>query len=62
MFRELGGNPSEEVFIIKITCPIRDGSDEMKAKVISESWLSGVIDYNQYDIFSRGSLIASSGY
>lgn len=62
MFRELGGNPSEEVFIIKITSPIRDDSEEKKAKVISESWLSGVIDYNQYDIFSRGSLIASSGY
>jgi hypothetical protein len=62
MFQELGGNPSEEVFIIQITCPIRADSDEKKANVISESWMSGVIDFNQYNIFSNGSLAMSSGY
>lgn len=61
MFRELGGNPSEEVFIIQITCPIRDNSDEKKETVISESWMSGVIDFNHYCIFSNSSSVAS-GY
>lgn len=62
MTGELGGNPSEEVFIIKITCPIRNDLGEMKIKVISESWMSGVIDFHQYNIFSSGSLAASPGY
>jgi hypothetical protein len=62
MFRELGGNPSEEVFIIQITCPIRDDSDEKIDNVISESWMSGVIDFNHYCIFSSSSLVASSGH
>lgn len=62
MFRELGGNPLEEVFVIKITCPIRDDSDEKIDNVISESWMSGVIDFNHYYIFSSSSLVVSSGY
>lgn len=62
MFRELGGNPSEEEFIIKITCPIRDDSNEKKNIVISESWMSGLIDFNHYYIFSGSSLAMSSGY
>ncbi|MCB8815832.1 hypothetical protein [Desulfosporosinus shakirovi] len=62
MFRELGGNPSEEEFIIKVTCPIRNDSDEEKDKVISELWMSGVIDCNQYNIFSNNALAMSSGY
>src|SRR5665648_335470 len=51
MTGELGGSPSED--------PIRDDTGEMKIKVISESWMSGVIDFNHYNIFSRGSLVAS---
>lgn len=61
MFRELGGNPSEEVFIIKITCPTRN-SDEKKDNLISELWMSGEIDFNHYGIFSSSTLAASSGY
>lgn len=62
MFQELGGNPSEEVFIIQITCPISVDSDKKKANVISESWMSGVIDMNHYSILSNNSLVASGGY
>ena len=61
MIRELGGNPSEEIFIIKITCPIRDDSNEKNHNVISESWISGAIDLNHYYIFSGSALAASSG-
>ncbi len=60
MIQELGGNPAEEVFIIRITSPIKDNYDK-KANVISESWMSGVIDMNQYSILSNNSF-ASSGY
>ena len=62
MFRELGANTSEGVFVIKITCPIRGNQDEKKEKVISESWMSGSIEFNHFCIFSSNSLIASSGY
>ncbi|KUO74175.1 MAG: hypothetical protein APF81_04610 [Desulfosporosinus sp. BRH_c37] len=62
MYQELGGNPLEEVFIIRITCPMRDDLGEKKDNVISESWMSGVIDLNQYNIFSTSSLAMSSGY
>lgn len=62
MFQELGGNPLEEIFVIKITCPIRDHLDEKNHQVISESWMSGAIDLNQYNIFSTSSLALSSGY
>lgn len=62
MFRELGGNPLEEVFVIKITSPIQDDSGEKIDNVISESWMSGVIDCNHYYIFSRSSLVVSLGY
>lgn len=61
MFTELGGNPLEEIFIIKITCPIRDDSNEKNDNVISESWMSGAIDFNHYYIFSGSSLAASLG-
>lgn len=61
MFQELGGNPSEEIFIIRITCPVQANSGEKKVNVISESWLSGVIDCNHYCVFSRSSLVASAG-
>ncbi|MHB8132007.1 MAG: hypothetical protein ACYDEX_23850, partial [Mobilitalea sp.] len=43
MIRELGGNPSEEQFIIQITCPIRDASGEKKNHIVSETWMSGNI-------------------
>lgn len=62
MFQELGGNPSEEVFIIQITCPIRDASDKKKANLISESWMSGVLDMNHYNILSNNSSVASARY
>jgi len=62
MFRELGGNPTEEEFIIKITCSIRNDSAEKKDNVISESWISGQIDFNDYNIFSSNVLVMSSGY
>ena len=62
MIQELGGNPSEEVFIIQITSPIRDNSDKKKANVISESWISGVIDMNHYNILSNNSPVAYAGY
>lgn len=62
LFRELGADPAEGVFIIKITCPIRGNSDEKKENVVSESWLSGSIDFNNFCIFSNNFLAASSGY
>lgn len=62
MIQELGGNPSEEVFIIQITSPIRDNLDNKKVNVISESWMSGVIDMNHYSVFSNNSSVASAGY
>lgn len=62
MYRELGGNPSKEEFIIRITCPIRSDSSENKENVISEAWMSGVIDFNRYNIFSSNALVMSSGY
>jgi len=62
MSQELGGNPSEEVFIIQITCPSRDDYDKKKANVISESWMSGVIDMNHYNILSNNSSVANAGY
>lgn len=62
MFRELGGNPLEEEFIIKIICPIREDSAEKKENVISESWISGPVDLNYYNIFSSNALVMSSGY
>jgi len=62
MFRELGGNPSEEEFIIKISCQLSDGSNQKKDKLISESWMSGVIDFNHYNVFSNSALVMSSGY
>lgn len=62
MFRELGGNPTEEEFIIKITCPIRADSAVKTDNVISESWMSGLIDFNHYNIFSCNALVMSSGY
>ncbi|SHI38765.1 hypothetical protein [Desulfosporosinus lacus] len=62
MFRELGGNPSEEEFIIKITCPIRNNSEEENDNVISELWMSGVMNLNCYNIFSSNALAMSSGY
>jgi len=62
MFQELGGNPSEEVFVIRITCPIRGDSNGKKDNVISEFWMSGVMDFNHYCIFSNSSLVASSGH
>lgn len=62
MVRELGGKPSEEEFIIKITCPVRNNSDESNCNVISESWMSGNINFNDYYIFSGSSLVLSSGY
>ena len=62
MFQELGGNPSKEVFIIKITYPIRVNSENNKENVISESWISGETEFNHYNIFSNNSLVASTGY
>lgn len=61
MFRELGGNPSEEEFIIKITCQIRDELDEKKDNLISESWMSGALDSNHYSIFTSSGLVMSTG-
>ena len=62
MFRELGGNPSEEEFIIKITCRIQDDSAVMVDNVISESWLSGEANLSHYNILSSNPLVMSSGY
>lgn len=62
MYRELGGNPSEEEFIIKITCRFQEGSLEKADHVISESWLSGEVDFDRYTIFSGNPLVMSSGY
>ncbi|MBC2724225.1 hypothetical protein [Desulfosporosinus sp.] len=62
MFRELGGNPLQEEFNIRITCTIRDASLEKKENVISESWISGAINFNRYNIFSSNPLVMSSGY
>jgi len=60
MVRELGGNLSEEEFIIKITFPIRDNSEEKIDNIISKSWMSGVIDSKHYYIFSSIDLVVSS--
>lgn len=61
MIRELGGNPSEEQFIIQITCPIGEASGEKKNHIVSETWMSGIIDFKHYNIFSNSSSIASFG-
>ena len=61
MFRELEGNPSEEEFIIKITCSLQGDSREKKEHVISETWISGAIVFNHYNIFSCNALTMSSG-
>lgn len=61
MFRVLGGNPTEEVFIVKITCPILNDQNEEKVKIISESWLDGIEDFKHYSIFTGRALILPSG-
>ncbi|SDH69251.1 hypothetical protein [Desulfosporosinus hippei] len=62
MVRELGGNPQEEEFIIKVTCQFSDSSNVKRTNIISESWISGGIDFNTYNIFSNNALVMSSGY
>lgn len=57
MVRVLGGNPSEEKFIVKITCPIMDDEDEDEVMIISESWIDGNIDFKHYSIFTGRSVI-----
>ncbi|AET67383.1 hypothetical protein Desor_1744 [Desulfosporosinus orientis DSM 765] len=59
LMRELGGNPAQEEFIIKITCPIPTDSCDTRETVISESWMNGVINPDQYQIFSGSTLIMS---
>jgi len=56
MFRVLGGNPIEEKFIVKITCPILDDDDE-EVKIISESWIDEKMDLKHYSIFTGRSVI-----
>lgn len=56
MMQELGGNPSEEVFVIKITCPLRDDSEKKIEKIISESWMTGIVDFKHYNIICSSSL------
>ncbi|MCO5387230.1 hypothetical protein [Desulfosporosinus sp.] len=62
MFRELGGNPLEEEFIIEITCPTLVDSSEQKDNVISELRMSELIDFNHYNIFTCNDLVMTSGY
>lgn len=62
MYRELGGNPLEEEFIVKITCPVHDDPNNKRDILISESWLSGLTDLNQYNVFSNCTLNESLGY
>ncbi|KJR46847.1 hypothetical protein UF75_2776 [Desulfosporosinus sp. I2] len=65
MFRVLGGNPLEEKFIVKITCPILDDQDqdddEEEVQIISESWIDGTTNFKHYSIFTGRSVIMPSG-
>lgn len=61
LIKELGGNPAHEEFIIKITCPISTDDYQTTETVISESWISGVINPNCYQVFSSSALMMSSG-
>ncbi len=61
MFRVLGGNPTNEEFIIKITCPILDDPDEKEVYTISESWMSGEINLKHYSMFTGRFVIMPSG-
>lgn len=62
MFRVLGGNPENEEFIVKITCPNLDDPDEKEYKTISESWMGGeVTNLKHYSMFTGRSVIMSSG-
>ncbi|WP_075366241.1 hypothetical protein [Desulfosporosinus metallidurans] len=61
MFRVLGGNPTEEKFIVKITCSVLDDQDEEEVKLISESWIDGTINFKHYSIFTGRSVIMPSG-
>ena len=62
MFRVLGGNPTNEEFIVKITCPNLQDPDEKELKIISESWLgSGITNFKHYSMFTGRSVIMPSG-
>ena len=61
MFRVLGGNPIEEKFIVRITCPLFDDQDEEEVKIISESWIDGTIKFKHYSIFTGRSVIMPPG-
>ena len=61
MFRVLGGNPSEEKFIVKITCSGLNDQDEADVKIISESWIDGTRNFKHYSIFTGRSVIMPSG-
>jgi len=70
MFRELGGNPVEEEFVVIIRLgQLGSESDslvEEKGSIISESWISGTINFKHYSIFNcsiltRRSVIIPSG-
>jgi hypothetical protein len=61
MFQVLGGNPSEEKFIVKITCSILDDHDEEEVKIISESWMDESMDFKHYSIFTGRFLVMPSG-
>ena len=61
MFMVLGGNPTEEEFVIKITCPNLDDPDEKEINTISESWMSGEMNFKHYSIFTGRFTIMPSG-
>lgn len=61
MFRVLGGNPIEEEFVIRITCPSLDDPDEKEVKTISESWMSGELNFKHYSIFTGRFVIMPTG-
>jgi len=61
MFMVLGGNPTEEEFVIKITCPKLDDPDQKEVNTISESWMSGEMNFKHYSIFTGRFIIMPSG-
>jgi len=60
MFRVLGGNPTEEEFIIRLTCPSLDDPYEKEVHTISESWMSGETELKHYSIFTGRFVIMPS--
>ncbi|TGE31634.1 hypothetical protein [Desulfosporosinus sp. Sb-LF] len=63
MFRELGGNPAEEEFIVIIRLGQLglEGPHVEEVNNISESWMGGEINFKHYSIFTGRSVIIPSG-